>query len=86
MKAVVILKDFQVPFHMRFKTSKIGGRIPTTVFPELIFEIINAFFVLVFSRTEVGIFSAIFPFVEVATVIVRVGRSAVIALAHMDGR
>ena len=86
MKAVVIIDDFQVPFHMRFKTIPIDGIIPTTLFPEMLIEILNAFFVLGFSRTVVGIFSAIFPFVEVATVVVLVGRSAVIALAHLDGR
>ena len=87
MKAVVIIDDFQVPFHMRFKTIPIDGIIPTTLFPEMLIEILNAFFVLGFSRTvDCGIFSAIFPFVEVATVVVLVGRSAVIALAHLDGR
>ena len=86
MKAVVIIDDFQVPFHMRFKTIPIDVIIPTTLFPEILIEILNAFFVLGFSRTEGGIFSAIFPFVEVATVVVLVGRSAVIALAHLDGR
>ena len=72
---------------MRFKTSPIDGIIPTTLFPEILIEILNAFFVLGFSRTVDGdIFSAIFPDVEVATVVVLVGRSAVIALAHLDGR